>query len=196
MKSGLPFILSCLLAISIACKTSTPPRPDSGTIRIGYFGDLSGQTFNFGQSARNGVLMAANEIIQSGGINGRKIDVVIEDDQGNPERAATLASKLINQDKVSAIIAGGISGVSLAAAPRAQSLKIPFISTSSTDPAVTRTGDYIFRVCYNDPFQGEVMARFATGELKAHKAAIMVDFNNPYSRGLSEYFELSFTKLS
>jgi len=123
------------------------------------------------------------------------LDVVIEDDQGSPERAATLASKLINRDKVVAVIAGGASGNSLAAAPRAQALKIPFISPSSTDPAVTRTGDYIFRVCFIDAFQGEVMAKFAADALKAKKAAIMVDFNNPYSRGLSEFFELSFTKL-
>ena len=138
--------------------------------------------------------MAASEINRFGGINDRKIDVVIEDDQGSPERAATLASKLINQDKVVAIIAGGASGNSLAAAPRAQALKIPFISPSSTDPAVTHTGDYIFRVCFIDAFQGEVMAKFAADTLKAKKTAIMVDFNNPYSRGLSEFFELSFTK--
>jgi branched-chain amino acid transport system substrate-binding protein len=164
-------------------------------IKIGYYGDLSGPTFNFGASAKNGVLMAIDEINRLGGINGRRIDVVIEDDQGSPERAATLTSKLIDQDKVVAVIAGGASGSSLAAAPRAQAHKIPFISPSSTDPAVTRTGDYIFRVCFMDAFQGEVMAKFATNTLKAKKTAIMVDFNNPYSRGLSDFFELSFTKL-
>jgi branched-chain amino acid transport system substrate-binding protein len=139
--------------------------------------------------------MAADEINRLGGINGRRIDIVIEDDQGSPERAAALASKLIDQDKVVAVIAGGASGSSLAAAPRAQAHKIPFISPSSTDPAVTRTGDYIFRVCFIDAFQGEVMAKFAAQTLKARKTAIMVDLNNPYSRGLSEFFELSFTKL-
>lgn len=189
-------LLSIALLLLSACSRQQPAGDvaDRSTIKIGYYGDLSGPTFNFGQSAKNGVLMAADEINRSGGIKGRKIDVVIEDDQGIPERAATLASKLINQDKVIAIVAGGISSTSLAAAPRAQALKIPFISTSSTDPAVTRTGDYIFRVCYIDPFQGEVMAKFAAGQLKARKAAVMVDFNNPYSRGLSEFFELSFTK--
>jgi branched-chain amino acid transport system substrate-binding protein len=164
-------------------------------IKIGYYGDLSGPTFNFGSSAKNGVLMAADEINRLGGINGRRIDVVIEDDHGSPERAAILTSKLIDQDKVVAVIAGGASGSSLAAAPRAQALKIPFISPSSTDPAVTHTGDYIFRVCFIDAFQGEVMAKFAANTLKAKKTAIMVDFNNPYSRGLSDFFELSFTKL-
>jgi branched-chain amino acid transport system substrate-binding protein len=189
--------LAIALFLSLACnrQPANTPAPDRSTIKIGYYGDLSGPTFNFGQSARNGVLMAADEINRLGGINGRKIDIVIEDDQGSPERAATVTTKLINQDKVVAVVGGGGSANSLAAAPRAQSLKIPFISPSSTDPAVTKTGDYIFRVCFIDPFQGEVMARFAANALKAKKTAIMVDLNNPYSRGLSEFFELSFTKL-
>ena len=194
LQSGLVALF--LVFLFTACnRPQTSGTPDRSTIKIGYYGDMSGPTFNFGQSAKNGVLMAADEINRSGGINGRKIDVVIEDDQGSPERAATITSKLISHDKVVAVIAGGASGNSLAAAPRAQSLKVPFISPSSTDPAVTRTGDYIFRVCFIDAFQGEVMARFAANALKAKKTAIMVDFNNPYSRGLSEFFELSFTKL-
>lgn len=189
------FLITLILLFAISCQRSQPDvNPDTGPIRIGYFGDLSGPTFNFGKSASNGVLMAVDEINRGGGINGRKLDVVIEDDHGSPERAATLVSKLINQDKVLAVIAGGASGPSLAAAPRAQAAKVPLISPSSTDPAVTRTGDYIFRVCFIDAFQGDVMARFAANELKAKKAAIMVDFNNPYSRGLSDFFEASFKK--
>jgi len=120
--------------------------------------------------------------------------VVIEDDRGSPEEAARLTAKLIDQDKVIAIIAGGTSGNSRAAAPKAQSSHIPFISPSSTDPAVTQAGDYIFRACFVDSFQGEVMARFAANTLKAQKAAIIFDFNSPYGRGLSDYFELSFAK--
>lgn len=190
--------VAILLLVLLATNCQRPKEsvtPESGPIKIGYFGDLSGPTFNFGKSASNGVLMAVDEINRSGGINGRKLDVVIEDDHGSPERAALLVTKLINEDKVLAVIAGGASGPSLAAAPRAQAAKIPLISPSSTDPAVTRTGDFIFRVCFIDAFQGEVMARFATSSLKARKAAIMVDFNNPYSRGLSEFFENSFKKL-
>lgn len=139
--------------------------------------------------------MAADEINQAGGINGRKLDVVFQDDKGSPEIAAQSASKLIQQYKVVAIIGAGASGNSLAAAPNAQSAKIPLIAPSSTHPAVTQAGDYIFRACYIDAFQGEVMARFAANTLKAKKAAIMVDYNSPYSRGLTEFFELSFAKL-
>ncbi|MGH9882382.1 MAG: ABC transporter substrate-binding protein [Pyrinomonadaceae bacterium] len=194
----LALLLSLLLVVGLlpSCTRRQRVAPkDTSTIKVGYFGDLSGPTYNFGQSAINGVLMAVGEINRTGGIDGRKLDVVIEDDQGSPERAANLVSKLVGQDKVVAVIAGGASGSSLAAAPRALAAKVPMISPSATDPAVTRTGAYIFRICYIDTFQGEVMARFSTHALQATKAAILVDFNNPYSRGLSDFFEMSFTKL-
>ncbi|MGH9966229.1 MAG: ABC transporter substrate-binding protein [Pyrinomonadaceae bacterium] len=198
VRIALPFFaLISLFAIATSCERTQGPidTKDRSAIKIGYFGDLSGPTFNFGQSAKNGVLMAAEEINQAGGIDGRMIDIVFEDDQGSPERAATLVNKLIGQDKVVALIAGGASGNSLAAGPIAQSAKVPMISPSSTNPAVTQIGDYIFRACFIDAFQGEVMAKFAANTLKAKKAAILLDYNSPYSRGLTEFFELSFTKL-
>lgn len=192
--------LTCLIALlllvlSYGCGPKPGGSADHTLIKIGYYGDLSGPTFNFGESAKNGVLMAVEEINQAGGINGHRIDLVIEDDQGSAERAATRAGKLIDQDKVIAVIAGGTSGNSRAGAPKAQVAKIPLISPSATDPAVTQIGDYIFRACFIDTFQGEVMAKFAFNTLKAQKAAILLDFNSPYSRGLSDFFELSFTRL-
>ena len=192
----LPIVI-VLLALAFSCSKSGEDNTNANhsTIKIGYFGDLTGPTFNFGQSAINGVLMAASEVNQAGGINGRQIDVVIEDDKGSPEEAARLTAKLIDQDKVVAIIAGGTSGNSRAAAPKAQASHIPMISPSSTDPAVTQTGDYIFRACFVDTFQGEVMASFAINTLKAKKAAILFDFNSPYSKGLTDYFKLSFARL-
>ncbi len=192
-------ILACIVLPAIAVSCARQPQPgdirDRSTIKIGYFGDLSGPTIDFGQSAQNGALMVAEEINQAGGINGRKIDIVIEDDQGSPELAATVVNKLTRQDKVIALIAGGASGSSLAAGPNAQSAKVPMISPSSTNPAVTQIGDYIFRACFIDPFQGEVMAKFSYYSLQAKTAAIMLDFNSPYSRDLTEFFELSFSKL-
>src|SRR6185295_5796563 len=192
----LPIVIVVMaLAFSCSRKGEDSTAPDRTTNEIGYFGDLTGPTFNFGQSAINGVLMATSEIIQNGGINGRQIDVVIEDDKGSPEEAARLTAKLIDGDKVVAIIAGGTSGNSRAAAPKAQASHVPLISPSSTDPAVTQTGDYIFRACFVDTFQGEVMARFAVNTLKAQKAAILFDINSSYGRGLTDYFKLSFAKL-
>jgi len=192
----LPIVI-VLMALAFSCSRPGDDNtaPDHTTIEIGYFGDLTGPTFNFGQSAINGVLMATSELNQAGGINGRKIDVVIEDDKGSPEEAARLTAKLIDQDKVVAIIGGGTSGNSRAAAPKAQASHIPMISPSSTDPAVTQTGNYIFRACFVDTFQGEVMASFAVNTLKAKKAAILTDFNSPYSKGLTDYFKLSFGRL-
>ena len=178
-----------------SCQPGQQQQQNHSTIKIGYFGDLSGPTFTFGTSAKNGVLMAADEINQAGGINGHKLDIVIDDDKGSPEQAATIASKLIDTEKVIAIIAGGTSNNSRAAAPKAQVAKVPLISPSSTDPGVTQIGDYIFRTCFIDAFQGEVMARFAADTLKAKKAAILLDFNSSYSRGLADFFELGFTRL-
>ena len=196
-SASLLIVLGCLLVSLLSCDRPEQNGPvvDRSSIKIGYFGDLSGPTFDFGLSAKNGMLLATDQINQAGGINGRKIDVVIEDDQGSPELAATLVSKLIDQDRVVALIAGGASGSSLAAAPKAQSASVPMISPSSTNPAVTQVGNYIFRACFMDAFQGEVMAKFAASRLHARKAAIMLDFNSPYSRDLTEFFELSFAKL-
>lgn len=192
--SGL-LLLALLSVLTLSCAQQQSGSADHSTIKIGFFGDLTGPTFDFGLSAKNGVLMAADEINQAGGINGHQIDIVIEDDKGSPEESAQVTSKLIDRYKVAAIIAAGASGNSLAAAPRAQSAHVPLIAPSSTNPAVTQAGDYIFRACFIDAFQGEVMAKFAANTLKAKKAAIMLDFNSPYSRGLTDFFEFSFAKL-
>jgi branched-chain amino acid transport system substrate-binding protein len=190
-----PLLLLLTIVLALAC-AHRENIPDRSTIAIGFFGDLTGPTFNFGISAKNGVLLAADEINQAGGINGHQIDIVIEDDKGSPEEAAIAAGKLIDRYQVVAIVAAGASGNSLAAAPKAQSAHVPLIAPSSTNPAVTQAGDYIFRACFIDAFQGEVMAKFASNSLKAKTAAIMVDYNSPYSRGLSDFFEVSFAKLS
>ena len=166
-----------------------------GTIKIGVYGDLTGQTSSFGQSTKNGSQMAADEINAAGGINGRQVQLIHEDDQGEPGKAATVVGKLIDQDQVRALIGEVASSNSLAAAPKAQESKVPMISPSSTNPKVTQVGDYIFRVCFIDPFQGEVMAKFAANSLKAKKAAILFDSNSDYSKGLVQFFKAAFTKL-
>jgi branched-chain amino acid transport system substrate-binding protein len=191
-------IVLALLSLTVlapSCASTQKITADHATVNIGFFGDLTGPTFNFGLSAKNGVLMAADEINQAGGINGRQIDIVIEDDKGSPEEAAQVTGKLIDRYKVAAIIGAGASGNSLAAAPKAQSARVPLIAPSSTNPSVTQVGDYIFRACFIDAFQGEVMAKFAANTLKAKRAAIMLDFNSPYSRGLTDFFEFGFAKL-
>jgi len=185
------------LFFAFACERKGGPGAggQSGPIVVGYYGDLTGRTSNFGQSTKRGVEMAADEINKAGGINGRQITILSEDDEGRPEKAATVVKKLIDQDRVVALLGEVASGNTLAAAPIAQAAKVPMISPSSTNPTVTQKGEYISRVCFIDPFQGDVMAKFAVNTLKAKKAAIMLDFNSPYSRGLTEFFEASFKKL-
>ncbi len=196
-RTLISLLLISTFLFTFACERRGGPGAggETGQIVVGYYGDLTGRTSNFGVSTRNGVLMAADEINKAGGINGRQITILSEDDEGRPEKAATVVTKLIDQDRVIALLGEVASGNSLAAAPKAQSAHVPMISPSSTNPAVTQVGDYIFRVCFIDPFQGEVMAKFAANTLKAKTAAIMLDFNSPYSRGLTEFFEKSFTKL-
>ena len=195
----LTLVLTATLVANFACVrkdgSGTTAGNDTGAIKVGVYGDLSGQTSSFGQSTKNGVQMAADEINKAGGINGRQIQLLIEDDQGQPAQAATVATKLVNQDKVVALLGEVASTNSLAAAPKAQEGKVPMITPSSTNPKVTQVGDYIFRVCFIDSFQGAVMAKFAANTLKAKTAALLGDVNSDYSKGMSQYFEEQFNKL-
>jgi branched-chain amino acid transport system substrate-binding protein len=188
-------LIAALVAATGCTKRGSSTADPGGDIKVGVYGDLTGQTSSFGQSTKNGTQMAADEINAAGGIDGRKVQLITEDDQGEPGKAATVVAKLINQDKVRALIGEVASSNSIAAAPNAQEAKIPMISPSSTNPKVTQIGDYIFRVCFIDPFQGEVMAKFAANTLKAKRAAILFDSNSDYSKGLIQFFKQSFTKL-
>lgn len=185
-------LIAAMLASTGCTSRSSNCADPGGTIKIGVYGDLTGQTSSFGQSTRNGSQMAADEINAAGGINGRQVQLIHEDDQGEPGKAATVVAKLINQDQVRALIGEVASSNSIAAAPNAQEGKVPMISPSSTNPKVTQIGDYIFRVCFIDPFQGEVMAKFAANSLKAKRAAILFDSNSDYSKGLIQFFKQSF----
>ncbi|MCD6024071.1 MAG: branched-chain amino acid transporter, amino acid-binding protein [Fibrobacteria bacterium] len=169
--------------------------PESNDILIGEFGALTGSIASFGQSTHKGVALAVEEVNAGGGVLGRKIRLITEDDQGKPEEALTAVTKLISKDRVSALIGEFASSNSLAAAPFAQQSRIPMVSHGSTNPKVTQIGDYIFRVCFIDPFQGEVMAKFARNTLKLDRVAILRDIKSDYSVGLADYFTKSFTAL-
>ncbi|MCJ7497246.1 MAG: ABC transporter substrate-binding protein [candidate division Zixibacteria bacterium] len=164
-------------------------------IILGEFGSLTGGTATFGKSTQKGIEMAVEEINKAGGIEGRLVKILVEDDQSKPEEAATVVKKLVNQDKVLIVLGEVASSRSLAGAPICQEGKVPMITPSSTNPKVTQVGDYIFRVCFLDPFQGEVMAKFARNSLKVSKAAILKDIKNDYSVGLAQYFAETFKKL-
>jgi branched-chain amino acid transport system substrate-binding protein len=169
------------------------PAAAGGEIVLGaYFGSTGGFA-TFGQSSVKAIRLATDEINAAGGILGKQIKLVVEDDQCKPEEAATASQKLIQQDKVACVIGEVASSNSLAAAPICQKNQTPMVSPSSTNPAVTATGDYIFRVCFTDDFQGKVMARFASEKLKAKTAVIFSDVSSDYSKGLSQVFREVFT---
>ncbi len=161
-------------------------------IKVGEYGSLTGTTATFGTSSKNGIELFIDNLNAQGGIGGKKIRVLVEDDQSKPEEAATAVNKLIAQDGVVAVLGEVASSRSLAAAPICQSAMVPMISPSSTNPRVTEIGDYIFRVCYIDPFQGMVIAKFAKNTLNFSKAAVFRDNKNDYSVGLANYFTESY----
>ena len=164
----------------------------TGDIPVGVYGALTGDQAAFGNATVQGVRIAAEEINASGGVLGRKIRLFVEDDQGRAEEAASVVTKLITSDGVIALIGENSSNQSLAAAPIAQSNGVPMISPSSTNPAVTEKGDFIFRVCFTDPYQGKALAAFVRTNLSLDNAAILVDRKNDYSVGLAGVFRKEF----
>ncbi len=183
--------LAAVLAGALACGTKGSQKE----IVIGEYGSLTGGIATFGISTKNGSELAFEEINKKGGINGKQIKLLVEDDQSKPEEAGTVVTKLINQSGVSAVLGHVASSHSLAAAPICQTNQVPMISPSSTNPRVTQVGNYIFRVCFIDPFQGAVMAKFAADTLKLKKVAILVDVRSDYSVGLQTFFRQTFRQL-
>ncbi|GIV15471.1 MAG: ethanolamine utilization protein EutJ [Armatimonadota bacterium] len=179
------------------CKPASKPGANSrsGDIPVGVYLSFTGSTATFGESTFKGILLATEEVNARGGINGRKIVLHQEDDRSDAQEARSAVTKLIQRDGVVAVLGEVASSRSLAAAPICQENKIPMISPSSTNPQVTQVGDYIFRVCFIDPFQGAVMAKFAAETLKVKRVAVLTDVKNDYSVGLAKYFKETFTKL-
>ncbi|MBI3018833.1 MAG: ABC transporter substrate-binding protein [Deltaproteobacteria bacterium] len=172
--------------------THCTKKEDKNIIKIGEYGSLTGSEATFGTSTHNGIMLAMDAFNNQGGLNGKKLKVITVDDQGKPEEAASAVTKLITSDKVVALLGEVASSRSLAGAPIAQRYKIPMVTPSSTNPKVTQVGDYIFRTCFIDPFQGQVMANFATRTLKAKKVAVLRDVKSDYSVGLAEFFTKTF----
>ncbi len=162
------------------------------TIKVGEVASLTGKEASFGQSSHKGTLLAIEHLNTAGGVLGKKFDLVTEDNQSKAGESATAARKLLSRDKVVALLGEVASSRSLEIAPVAQAAKIPMISPASTNSTVTETGSYIFRVCFIDPFQGTVMAKFA---LKRgwKKVATLISVSSAYSVGLGKYFKETYT---
>jgi len=177
-----------LIACLSACVRRRIPVDVPEEIRLGEFSSLTGSQSPFGVSVHSGIQLAVEEANAQGGIGGRKVRLISYDDRGEEGEARRLVERLATADQVQVVIGEVATALSLAAAPVAQRLKVPMISPASTHPEVTRVGDHIFRVCFTDPFQGAVMARFALNYLQMKKAAVYQDVSTEYSRGLAEHF--------
>jgi branched-chain amino acid transport system substrate-binding protein len=198
-------------ALSVAaCEKKQPPQPPQATgkspaaavgdvIVLGHVGSLTGNEATFGDSTDKGLKLAIEEANAKGGVKGKRIELKTYDDQGKPEEAAVAATRLAVNDRASVLLGEVASRRSLAMAPIADEQKVPMISPASTNPKVTKEGDkvrpYVFRVCFIDPFQGTVMAKFARENLKLGKVAVLRDVGNDYSVGLADYFLTKFKEL-
>jgi branched-chain amino acid transport system substrate-binding protein len=168
-----------------------------GTLKIAVLAPMSGDVATFGQSTRDGAMLAVEEWNAKGGVNGKTIEVVVEDSQCNAEAAVSAANKVIDQDGVKFIIGEVCSSASIPVSEIVMSKGALQISPTSTNPNVTvdeagATKSRVFRACFIDPFQGTVAAKFALENLGAKTAAVFLDQGNDYVRGLAEFFKAAY----
>ena len=171
-------------------------RPTTGPLVIGTVGALTGPEAHFGGESQKGAQLAIEEANAAGGVQGRQLVIRSYDSQSRPEEAANAMTRLVSQDGALFVVGENQSSLSLAMAPAAAKGEVPMISPSSTNPRVTSEGGpYVFRVCFTDTFQGQLLARFARETLKAERVAILVDQKSDYSVGLAKVFSARFGAL-
>lgn len=166
----------------------------SSPILVGHYASMTGAEATFGVSTDNGIKLAIEEINASGGIKGRPIKLITYDNRGNLTEVTTVVTRLITRDKVTALLGEVASSRSIVGGQIAQRFGVPMVTPSSTNPDVTEIGDKIFRVCFIDPFQGDVAAQFARSR-GWERAAVLYNRQQAYSTGLANNFKASFTKL-
>ena len=175
------------------CKQEGAATDSAAEIVVGEVAAMTGGTATFGTSSHAGTQMAIDEINAAGGLLGKKVKLIMEDDQSKAGEAGTVAKKLISRNKIVALLGEVASSKSLEMGPICQKAGVPMISPASTNPKVTESGDFVFRVCFIDPFQGTVMGKFAMSR-GWKKVAILTDTKQDYSVGLAQFFKEYFAK--
>ncbi|WAM35800.1 ABC transporter substrate-binding protein [Caldicellulosiruptor acetigenus] len=192
---GIMVVLVLIISVFSYAQSSS-----SKTIRLGVNLELSGAVAQFGQRNLEGLRMAIDEINSKGGVLGKKIELVVYDNKSDKTEALNIATRLATKENVLAMLSPVTSGATKSASIAATRYKVPLVSATATDDSVTideRTGKtkaYVFRICFNDSFQGSVMANFALKTLKLKTAAIIYDASSDYSKGLYKNFKETFTK--
>jgi branched-chain amino acid transport system substrate-binding protein len=195
-KISLLLVLAMTTTFTLAgCSKSadTNANVDSDVIKIGVFEPMTGANAAGGQLEVEGVKLA-NKLYPT--VNGKKVELVFADNKSDKVEAASAAANLVEQEHVNAIIGSWGSGNSMAAGDIVQEAKVPAVAASATNPLVTAGNDYYFRVCFIDPFQGTVMAKYAANQLKAKKVALLQEVSSDYSVGISKFFSDEFIKLT
>ncbi|HET6669980.1 MAG TPA: ABC transporter substrate-binding protein [Pyrinomonadaceae bacterium] len=199
MSKVLSLVLALFLIFPSACSRRNAPavnaNNNTGNIKVGVFLSLTGATAAYGSSALNSFKLATEEVNSGGGIGGRQVELIVEDDHSNIGEVAGIVTKLITQDKVHALLAEPISTRAMVAAPIAQEHKVVMISPAAVKPELTMRGPYIFRACFISPAEGEAIAKFASERLKAKRAAVILDGKNDYAVVLAGFFSEHFKKL-
>ena len=149
----------------------------------------------YGVECKNGIDLAVSEINAAGGINGQQVQFICEDDEGDAAKSVNAYKKLVTRDRARIIIGSLTSGCTIAITKQAQAQKVLQIAPAATAPAITDAGNYIFRTCFIDPFQGKVGGKFAFSNLNTKDAAVLYDIGNDYSVGLMENFVAEYTSL-
>jgi branched-chain amino acid transport system substrate-binding protein len=183
-----------LLGIAICVGGCKKQPGESSDIVIGEYGSMSGSNAVFGVGTDNGIKLAVDEVNAAGGILGKPVRLVSEDDEGNQDEAVAVVKKLIDQDSAVGILGEVASTRSLAGGGICEQEHVPMISPSSTNPDVTRDRKYVFRVCFTDDFQGSVGAKFAISK-GWKRVALFSSTNSDYSKKLSQFFKQTFTSL-
>lgn len=172
---------------------STNSSSNENVIKIGSIGPLSGSASTYGVSVKEGAQLLEKEVNNAGGIDGKQVQFIFEDDQATADSAMQAFNKLVHDEKVSAILGPVTSGSTLAVAPNATSSKIPLITPTSTEPTITSVGgEYVFRGCFIDSFQGESLAKYAKDTLGKKTAAILYNSSSDYSKGIADSFKKTF----
>ena len=190
-------VLASAMAFSVlaGCGGNSEGGADSEVIKIGGIGPLSGPNSTYGISVKEGADLLAEEINAAGGINGKKVEFIFEDDQSDNTVAASAFNKLVDKDGVCAILGGVTSGTTLAIAPNSTNKKIPMITPTGTEPTITNVGgDFMFRGCFVDSFQGEILAKYTKENLGKTTAAVLYNSSSDYSKGIANAYKETLEK--
>lgn len=195
MKKGIKNVLLGTAVVSAMMMAASCSGKKNDTIKIGGIAPLSGGVAVYGTECKNGIDQAVEEINAAGGINGQKIEFICEDDEGDSAKSVNAYKKLVTKDRVKVIIGSLTSGCTMAITNLAQAQKVVQIAPAATAVAITDAGNYVFRACYTDPFQGKIGGKFAYENLGTKKAAILYDIGNDYSVGLTDNFTAEYTSM-